>query len=194
MRASPGSVPGLIDELVDLQAGLHAAPPVTGLPDLAARLRDKIGAVEQLPLEERRRALDVLAELPSAAALCHGDLHPANILMSPRGMILIDWFDAAAGHPLADLARSSLLMRPPVVVMSAQRYLEGATPSSLARLHDAYLASAERLGLVREARFAAWEAVLAVARMSEPVPTADLVAIWEGWRAAHRTDGSEILG
>jgi len=30
----------------------------------------------------------------------------------------------------------------------------------------------------------AWEAVLAVARMSEPVQTADLHRIWQRWRAA----------
>lgn len=187
MKSSPGELPALVEALVDLQAGLHAAAPVDGLPNLVTRLRGKIEAAENLPAEERREALDLLAGLPTASALCHGDLHPANILMSPRGMILIDWFDAAAGHPLADLARSSLLMRPPVSMMLAHRYLEGATPGSLARLHSTYLSVAGRRGLLPETEFTAWEAVLAVARMVEPVPTADLVGIWEGRRAGTRS-------
>lgn len=43
--------------------------------------------------------------------LCHGDFHPDNILMSPRGAVIIDWPDASQGHPLADVARTSLLAR-----------------------------------------------------------------------------------
>jgi aminoglycoside phosphotransferase (APT) family kinase protein len=186
MKAFPNELPALVEALVDLQACLHAAAPVEGLPDLVTRLKEKIAAAKELQAAERRHAVDLLASLPVASALCHGDLHPANILMSPKGMVLIDWFDAAAGHPLADLARSSLLMRPPVSVMSAHRYLAGATHLSLARLHDAYLTVVAKRGLVPQPAFPAWEAVLAVARMAEPVPTADLVGIWQAWRAGSR--------
>jgi aminoglycoside phosphotransferase (APT) family kinase protein len=186
MKASPGRIAVLVEELVDLQTRLQRAGPVDGLPDLVTRLHAKIEAAEPVPAEERREALDLLATLPRASALCHGDLHPANVLMSLRGPVVIDWFDAAEGHPLADHARSSLLMRPPASVTFTHPYLEGATRASLDRLHRAYLAVAGRRGVVGQASFAAWEAVLAVARMSEPVPTADLVAIWNGWRASAR--------
>jgi hypothetical protein len=52
----------------------------------------------------------------------------------------------------------------------------------LGRLHDTYLASLSRRGRIEDG-FGAWEAVLAVARMSEPVQTSDLHAIWSRWRA-----------
>ena len=126
--------------------------------------------------------------MPGGVALCHGDMHPANILMSARGWIIVDWFDAAIGYATADLARSSLLMRPPATPQSSNRHLDGATIDVLDRLHGAYLAvlrdaRPDRRGSLRE-----WEAILAVARMSEPVQKADLVSIWERWRAAGPCD------
>ncbi len=187
MKASPSDLPSLAGNLVDLQVELHAAISVDGLPDLTARLRSKMGDAEQLSPAERREALDLLghllADLPSASALCHGDVHPANILMSPRGMIIVDWFDAANGQPVADYARSSLLMRPSASAMSGKSHLDGASNGFVKRLHAAYLAALVKRGLMQEPPFAAWEAVLAVARLAEPVPSADLIATWRSWRA-----------
>jgi aminoglycoside phosphotransferase (APT) family kinase protein len=183
MKSAPNELPLFVEALVDLQTGLHAAGPIEGLPDLGSRLRSKIDQVERLSPDERREALDVLAGLPTGWALCHGDIHPANVLMSARGMVVIDWFDAATGHPVADLARSSLLMRPPAELKAIRAYLEGATRVFLERMHGAYLSALVSRGLLGDVPFADWEAVLAVARMSEPLPTDDLVAIWEAWRS-----------
>ena len=124
----------------------------------------------------------LLEGLPTGSALCHGDMHPANLLRSVRGSIIVDWFDAAVGYPLADLARSTLLMPPAVALESANRHLDGATVELLGRLNDGYLGELDRRGLIERPAFEAWEAVLAVARMSEPVQTADLHAIWQRWR------------
>jgi aminoglycoside phosphotransferase (APT) family kinase protein len=183
MKAAPEQLPGLIEELVDLQVMVHAAGPIVGLPDLVTRLHGKIDEAEQLPGREREEAHDLLADMPSGVALCHGDMHPANILMSARGWIIVDWFDAAIGYATADLARSSLLMRPPATPQSSNKHLDGATIDVLDRLHGAYLSVLRDRGLIDETAFAKWEAILAVARMSEPVQKADLVSIWERWRA-----------
>jgi aminoglycoside phosphotransferase (APT) family kinase protein len=37
-------------------------------------------------------------------AVVHLDLHPANVLLSPRGPVVIDWANAARGAPAADVA------------------------------------------------------------------------------------------
>ena len=78
--------------------------------------------------------------------------------------------------------RTSLLIRPPSPAALAESHLNGATQDFLDRLHGAYLSTLDGRGLLEGADFTAWEAVLAVARMSEPVPTADLARIWEAWR------------
>jgi len=182
MKSVPAELPRLVDELVDLQEQVLAAGPIGGLPDLAARLHAKVDDAVELPAEERAEAHDLLGALPTGTALCHGDMHPANVLASPRGWIIVDWFDAAVGYAAADFARSCLLMPPASAVESANRHLDGATVDLLGRLHDAYLQALTRRGHIDSASFGAWEAVLAVARMSEPVQTSDLRAVWQQWR------------
>lgn len=182
MKAQPSVLPALIEELVDIQATIQAAGPIEGLPDLVTRLHGKIDEASQVSDRERREAHELLVGMPRGGALCHGDMHPANILLSARGWIVVDWFDAAIGNGGADLARSSLLMRPPATPQSADRHLDGATIEVLDRLHAAYLAALRARGLIQDASFTRWEAVLAVARMSEPVQKADLLSIWRRWR------------
>lgn len=47
---------------------------------------------------------------PTGDRLLHGDLHPLNVLMSPRGPVIIDWTNAAAGEPGFDVALAWILM------------------------------------------------------------------------------------
>jgi len=188
MKASPHELARLTDELVDLQLGLHARTEISGLPDLVARLGRKIEQARLLSSEDRAAAHALLGSLPAGSGLCHGDMHPANLLGSDRGWIIIDWFDAAQGHPVSDLARSSLLMRPPTSTAVFDKHLAGATPELLDRLHRAYRSALVRRGLIEDASFEAWQAVLAVARMSEPVVTTDLVGIWRAWQGISRPD------
>lgn len=184
MKVAPDEVPHLIEILLDIQADLHRTPRIEGLPLLLTRLRRKVEEARQLPESERAQALELLERAPRGTALCHGDMHPANIVMSPRGMVIVDWFDAAIGDAGADLARSSLLMRPAETEASRSSHLDGATDAFLDLVHCAYLAALVRRQLIDSAAFAEWEVILAVARMSEPVPTDDLVRIWQRWRAA----------
>ena len=46
-----------------------------------------------------------LHEIPfEDAVLLHRDLHPANVIRSPTGPVVIDWTNAAAGEPAVDVA------------------------------------------------------------------------------------------
>jgi aminoglycoside phosphotransferase (APT) family kinase protein len=179
MKETPSGVPRLIDDLVSLQTELHATS-VRGLPDLRRRLGSKIDEAVQITASERAAAQALLAVMPQDSVVCHGDVHPANVIVTDHGPVILDWYDAAIGHAMADFARSSLLMRPPE---AKNTWLNGATPQLLERLHCAYLAELARRHLIDARAFAPWEAVVAVARMSEPVPTGDLLGIWERWRA-----------
>ena len=182
MREARADVPGLIDTLAGLQAELHGTT-VRGLPDLARRLGSKIDEAVQVSASERQEAQVLLSSMPRGSALCHGDVHPANIVITGHGMVILDWFDAATGHPAADHVRSSLLMRPPPVGAAQPAHLDGATSGFLDWIHASYLAAIARRGLIDLDGFARWEAVVAVARMSEPVPSDDLVEPWSHWRA-----------
>lgn len=185
MKEHPYEVPRLVEELLDLQERILAAGPIEDLPGIDARLHRKIDEAVQLQEDDRAAAHRLLAELPTGSALCHGDMHPANVLGSSRGWVVVDWFDAGIGDPLADYARSALLMPPATAIESANRHLDGVTGDLLGRLHETYLASLARRGRIDLGPFAAWEAVLAVARMSEPVHTSGLHELWRRWRDEH---------
>jgi aminoglycoside phosphotransferase (APT) family kinase protein len=179
MRTDPRSVPDLIIQLVDLQSEVQAND-VPGLASMDSRLRTKISDARQLPHEDRRAAQELLDRLPVGKALCHGDFHPANIILTERGPVILDWFDAATGHVMADYVRSSLLMRPP---FDRSSWLAGSTPELLDQIHSHYITELVRRSSLDASAFGAWEAVTAVARMSEPVPDMDLLAVWERWQA-----------
>jgi len=54
--------------------------------------------------------LTLLQMMPDASQLCHNDFHPANILMADQGPVIIDWMDAARADPLADVARTLIIL------------------------------------------------------------------------------------
>ena len=94
----------------ELHAGLHAGRTVPELPSQRTELANRIQTAQVLPPDLRQAALRALDAMPDGDRLCHGDLWPGNVLMSPRGPIVIDWICATRGNPLADVARSSVLV------------------------------------------------------------------------------------
>jgi aminoglycoside phosphotransferase (APT) family kinase protein len=193
MKASAAEIPALVDALVQLQRELHACA-VDGLPDLVRRMGSKIDEAVQVSASDRHLAQSLLGALPAGGALCHGDVHPANIVLADRGLVILDWFDAAVGPEAADLVRSSLLMRPSGRLGTAPPHLGGASGAFLDGVHCRYLATIMERDLIGTDEFATWEAVVAVARMSEPVPTDDLVDLWHLWRLDGSAAAETMIG
>ena len=179
MKQDPRSVPELISQLLDLQTEVQRTL-VPGLKVMKDRLRAKIKAAAHLSAEDRASAQRLLLMLPVGDSLCHGDFHPANVVLTERGPIILDWFDAARGDSTADFVRSSLLMRPPI---DRSSWLAGATPELLDHIHSHYITELVRRDAFDAPTFGPWEAVTAVARLAEPVPREDPLAVWEGWKA-----------
>ena len=145
------------------------------MPTFADRVRAKVRAAAPLV----GVAVDeVLAALPTGGplVLCHGDLHPGNVILTSDGPMLVDWFDTGRGDPIADVARSTLLMAPDVD--AAPRHLPGGAPELRQRLTDAYV---EALGDLDASHLARWRAVMAIARVAEGVASDGLVAVWRSW-------------
>ncbi len=75
------------------------------LPDVREILLAKINRAD-IPTRQRSVALSVLDAAPAGDAVLHGDYHPGNVVITREGRWLIDWIDAAKGHPGADIART----------------------------------------------------------------------------------------
>jgi aminoglycoside phosphotransferase (APT) family kinase protein len=153
--------------LAELQAAMHSleAPE---LPSQQGKLENDIRAAVALPAETKESVLEALAALPGGSVICHGDFHPGNIVMSARGPIVIDWITTTQGSSLADVARTSLLLRQgEVPSFIAGRWLIN---SGRALFRSIYLKRYLRLRPGSPQQIAAWQLPVAAARLAENIP------------------------
>jgi Ser/Thr protein kinase RdoA (MazF antagonist) len=165
--------------LADIQDHLFGLVPPVTLPRQRDRLMSKIRLTAESIDASLGRALGLLPADTGVARLCHGDLHPSNVILRDEGWVIVDWFDASRGDAVADVARSLLTLLSDGASMP--RHLAGADRSALGVLTDAYL---ERMREHREIDpdlLARWQAVSAVARMAEGVPRTPLLEVWAGY-------------
>ncbi len=168
LLAAPERMPQYAHQLAALHVELHARR-VAALPVQRKQLMGQIAEAAELSPRQKERALITLADLPDGDALCHGDFHPNNILLAADGPLIIDWVDAMCGHPLADVARTLLLLR--------TAYLAPNFPApareGLQRFYDLYLTHYLNLQQVDREAVMAWTLPVAAARLSEGVGAAE---------------------
>ena len=94
----------------------------------------------------------------AAPSLCHGDLHPLNVLVDGERASVIDWTDAGMGDRPGDVARTALLFRVAAVAATsrAERGVLHALAPLLARR---YLRAYARHLPLDPARLRLWEPV-----------------------------------
>ena len=95
--------------LASIHAELHGLT-IPRLPSQRRRFEDDVARAPGLDTGTRDGILSVLGDLPDGDAVCHGDLHPRNVILTTEGPAVIDWQLACRGNPLADVARSLLVM------------------------------------------------------------------------------------
>jgi aminoglycoside phosphotransferase (APT) family kinase protein len=98
-------------------AALSTTIPVTSGDFVAAMAH----TAEQLGRDDLAGAAQkLLADAPHGnglLAVCHGDLHPFNVLVTSDGPALLDWTTARVAHPAYDLAFTELLLaHPPIEI------------------------------------------------------------------------------
>jgi aminoglycoside phosphotransferase (APT) family kinase protein len=111
LGAQPWKVVSMARQLAELHARIHRSILPAGLPTQRRQIERGIQAGASLPADIREAALARLAQLPEGQALCHGDFHPDNIMITARGPVIIDWMTGTRGHPLADVCRTSLVFQ-----------------------------------------------------------------------------------
>jgi aminoglycoside phosphotransferase (APT) family kinase protein len=159
--------------LADLQLSLYELTPPIALPRQRDRLVSKIRVAATRVDAGLARALERIPKRVGPARLCHGDLHPSNVILGRGGPMLVDWYDASRGDPAAEVARSCLLLG------GAAAHLPGSDAAMLGSLTGAYLERLwEPLGLDRD-RLERWRAINAVARMAEGLASTELFEDWE---------------
>jgi aminoglycoside phosphotransferase (APT) family kinase protein len=163
-------------QLAEVQLALfELVPPVT-LPDQRDRVVSKIRSAAATLNESLARALELVPPARQPNRLCHGDLHPSNVILSDDGPMIVDWFDASRGEPIADVARTLVTLLGDGA--AAPRHLPGSSAPTLATLTDSYLARLSDTLALDDAELFQWQAIQAVARMAEGVPNQPLLELW----------------
>jgi aminoglycoside phosphotransferase (APT) family kinase protein len=164
--ARPWTVAHSLRVFTDLHLAMHTRN-VAGLPSQREQLARSISEASSASATIRAQALEQLERLPDNHVLCHGDYHPDNVLMTQTGPVIIDWGSASSGHPLADVARTELLLQmgapPPSQKM---RWL---LTSARALVRRAYIRRYLRRSPASAGELAAWRFPIAVARLSEGI-------------------------
>jgi len=169
-----------------LQAQIHAQTPAPAfradVPAQREKLTRKVHQAAAPPARLRSAVLVALQAMPEASRICHGDFHPGNVLLTAEGAVIIDWIDATCGNPLADVARTS------VILLGAVE--GGQIPSPFMRafvrlFHGRYIHHYFRLRPGGMEEYHRWLPIVAAARLSEGMPELEAWLI----RQAERVDG-----
>ena len=105
----PWLVLHLARQLAELHTQIHKQDG-SFFPPLNSALYSTIQQMEQLPSSLKIDLLRLVEKLPDGNALCHCDFHPDQVLITAKGPVIIDWPTARRGNPLADVARTSILL------------------------------------------------------------------------------------
>lgn len=149
LRRAPALLTGLPRDLAAAMAELHAlAPePVTAAieaeaPTVAWHVDDLLdhfsAAAELLGRPDLVAAVQALADRrpsPGRTVICHGDLHPFNLLVDDHGhTTVVDWTGAIRAEPAYDVAFTSMLLaNPPLNASRPLSAVIGAVGSVLSR-------------------------------------------------------------
>jgi tRNA A-37 threonylcarbamoyl transferase component Bud32 len=153
----------------ELQVAMHNCE-IPALPSLHDQLRRRIDGLppDILSPELKEGVLNLLSRLSDGAALCHGDFHPENVLITPHGPVILDWMTAAQGNTLADVARTALILQ----LRSGSPGKQVTRSVDLLRplIRGAYLRRYFQLRPGSRSRLAAWMIPVAAARLEERIP------------------------
>ena len=168
MMANPLRLDHWLARMAELQVRLHQVP-LEGCPiayerplvdKLLGNVRERMDAFTLGHLEDSyvwltRHKRAVLEEAPS---LCHGDLHPLNILAATDGaLVLIDWSDATVGDRHYDVAHTLVALRISKIAAAGpfQRLFLGWARE---RMCNRYLACYQELAPLDASRLDYWMA------------------------------------
>lgn len=142
------------------------------LPRYTDRLKASISEVNLLSDDLKEKLYKYIDTLPDDNILCHGDFHPDNILITKDTAIVIDWMTAAKGNPLADVARTSVMLK--FGDVPGKSYIEKKLIDLFRKkLFLEYIKEYINISKVNINQIKKWELPIAAARLIEWLPESE---------------------
>lgn len=159
LSSKPWKIVGEAQKLAELHKAIQIHVNAK-IPPQKSRLKQSINDSKILIDKIKADLFEVLQNLPDGGALCHGDFHPDNIIITTNKTVVIDWMTATIGNPLSDVARTSIIFK------------FGAVPDHKSRIETSII------------NFEQWEVLHAAARLIEWIPPKEKEKLL-GFVAAH---------
>ena len=165
LATHPWQLGRLAWQSAELQVAIHAckAPELMSLKD---ETRWEVNRTAALDAGVKEVVLRRLERLPDGDSLYHGDFHPNNVMMSPRGPLVIDWQCGRRGDPLADVARTWLLMRMCLPLLLADTKGRWLINVFVAAYYGLYLRRYRQLRPFADEELAAWKLLMVALRLA----------------------------
>ena len=154
--------------LANIHCKIHQIAIET-LPNLLPRLVQSVKKSGYLSTEQKRNLVKLLECQTGAYQLCHMDFHPDQVLITDKGPRVIDWETGCQGNPLADVARTALILRIgeiPRPASISNQDLEAIRNSLLSTYLDQYFSNS---GKRSNQTMTVWNLIAAIVRLAERI-------------------------
>lgn len=149
-----------------------------GLPSCITTLKNNISNTNLLQEDTKKKLYSYIDSLEDKDMICHGDLHPDNIIITEKDSFIIDWMTATKGNPLSDVARTSIMLK--FGVVPKKSFLETKIIELIRnKLYDNYIKHYIKLSGVTLNEIEKWELPVAAARLFEGTPEEEKLKLVE---------------
>jgi Ser/Thr protein kinase RdoA (MazF antagonist) len=153
--------------LAEIHVQMHDRVFTADVPAQHGKLENKIKDADALPVTLKISLLKALDAMPGGDRVCHGDFHPANVMLTASDTRVIDWIDASRGNPLADVARTTIILLGSAGTSQASNIF---IMMFIKIVHASYLREYFRLRSGGEDEYRRWLPIVAGARLNENIP------------------------
>ncbi len=180
LQADLSQAESFAKQLAQLHATIHQHSSTT-LVTAHEWIERRIQHAQPLSDDVKTAVLTHLQTLPHQNNICHGDFHMDNIIRTANGLIVIDWCNAYRGHPLADVARTTLMLTkgalPPELSPNERTHIQALRN----QFNKTYLDTYFTLQPFSPEDLTPWHLPIAAARLAEVIPeeTEEIIALVE---------------
>lgn len=155
--------------LTDLHLKIHSFTS-DELPSQREKLIMDISKADLLTDNKKEIIIKYLKGLKDDKKICHGDLHPDNILIANNKPIIIDWLTSSRGNPEADVVRTSLLIKKGSAPPGTSKYMKLFIGIIRNVFYSVYIKRYIRKSRITKFELEKWKLPVAAARLSEELP------------------------
>jgi thiamine kinase-like enzyme len=154
--------------LANIHRKIHKVAIET-LPNLQPLLIQLIRKSVHLSAEQKKKVVSLLENQTNGFQLCHMDFHPDQVLITEKGPHVIDWESGCHGNPLADVARTALILRIGEIsrpTSISKQDLDEIRSPIISNYLDQYFSNPSRES---SQTMVVWDLVAAIARLAEKI-------------------------